>query len=588
MSDISLPFSHYSFTNSRPKLIRGDNKQDPKKLNFSPWYVTQVIKFGRSYWKRLLNLSPKWVNAASALFIFLVNFAFFKLLGTQSIKYLASDAPYYFAVAQRSFFPYFSFDGENATTGLHPLWQLLLLPISKGFQQPSLSYIAFVLAFCLLAIQVSLFNIYSILKGNYTHAAFIILFPSFWVIFAFFNFPMYGHTLSFANGMETSITICLLTFLLKSLHRFDDPRKISKHQVIELSTIIFLLGLARLDYIFISISLIVVFKFLAIFNTKQFYALISAAAAPPFIYGLYCFIVTGNFLPTSALMKSDSNNFTLNIKNLMSLINGGITDYRMELIYRHSQALAPMIFSLFFILINYSKLSQFNSKKNLKKRSSKISNIESVTKIVFGLAVGIFIRNLILYSGTSVWAQGHWYFPEGILFVSILFNVYLMRKFRKIVIFKSAKVSGVVALTILLTLIPIKLHSNYNANYIKLWNEKASLCKELGKIIGGNCSDLRMAEVDDGWVNYVLQAKTLNTFGLVADIEAVHKIKDNELMQLLEARCYRYYISSNYPMYGPNGMLGQTLPVGMRLIRLSSVKLVDAYGYDGCSAKLGQ
>jgi hypothetical protein len=72
----------------------------------------------------------------------------------------------------------------------------------------------------------------------------------------------------------------------------------------------------------------------------------------------------------------------------------------------------------------------------------------------------------------------------------------------------------------------------------------------------------------------------------VADIEAVHKIKNNKLMQLLKARCYRYYVSSNYPLYGPNGMLGQTLPLGMRLIKLSSVTLVDAGEYGACPKKL--
>jgi len=555
-------------------------------FDFSSWYITKVIELGRSYWKTILFRFSKWGSALIVLSLFFVNFTFFKLLGTQAIKYLASDAPYYFAVAQRSFFPYFSFDGENATTGLHPLWQLLLFPISKGFQHPSLSFIAFVLAFCLLAIQVSLINIYLILKGNYSHAAFIILFPSFWVIFTFFKFPMYGHMLSFVNGMETSITICLLSFLLRYLYRFDADRETNKHQVVKLATIVFLLGLARLDYIFISISLIAIFKFFGIFNRKQFCALIGVAAASPFFYGLYCFFVTGNFLPTSALMKSGSNNLTSNFKNLMSLINGSITDYRMELIYRHSQALVPILFSLCFILINYFKISQVYSKNKVNKRSLKISNMEVVRKIVFGLAVGIAIRNLILWSGTSVWAQGHWYFPEGILFVSVLFNVYLARKFRRILIFKSAKVSTVFALTILLILIPIKFDSNYNANYIKLWSERVSLCKELSKITGENCSDLRMAEVDDGWVNYVLQANTLNTFGLVADIEAVHKIKDNKLMQLLKARCYRYYISSNYPIYGPNGMVGQTLPVGMKSIKLGSMFLVDTKQSGSCSEKL--
>ena len=172
------------------------------------------------------------------------------------------------------------------------------------------------------------------------------------------------------------------------------------------------------------------------------------------------------------------------------------------------------------------------------------------------------------------------------MFVSILFNVYLVRKFRKIFIFKSAKVSSVFALTLLLILIPIKFDSNYNANYIKLWNEKAYICKELVKITGENCSELRMAEVDDGWVNYVLQVNTFNTFGLVADIEAVNKIKDNKILQLLKSRCYRFYISSNYPIYGPNGMLGQTLPVGMKSIKLSSMFLVDAKQYGSCSEKL--
>jgi hypothetical protein len=250
-------------------------------------------------------------------------------------------------------------------------------------------------------------------------------------------------------------------------------------------------------------------------------------------------------------------------------------DYRIELAMRQLQVLLPIFVSIIFVFTQTRRFMLLRG-QTLKDMSNflGISQCESQFVIGIGIAGGIILRSSAIYTRESIWSQGNWYFPESILFTTFLINFLLMKTIerKRIRVHNTAKFFTLFLISLVfLSFFPLKIFSTYNQNYVNLYDLRNEVCKEIEVKLGYSCLGLHMAEFDDGWINYFLQIDTVNAFGLSSDISLVKGIKRGELNKILDRRCYRYYISSNYPIVGVNGMLDKKIPEGAKQIDISGL-----------------
>jgi hypothetical protein len=389
---------------------------------------------------------------------------------------------------------------------------------------------------------------------------FLVFFPSYWITFGILSDNQYGNIFSYINGMESSLSIYLLVLMVKIL--LSDSNLQTNRISIQFGLISFLTVFSRLDLIPVvfSLTLLLFYKSLIRFRVLLCQLLYPLLALVLFL--CYSKIIGGSFLPSSWITKlGTSANLDWNWTNFKEILfSTSIIEYRDVLLSRHFQALVPVCFFVVFIIFRLFA-------KNVSTRSQlKIG----WTEIVFFLGLGISSRSLVLYRQENIWNQGNWYFFDGVFFSQLLINLLIVVIFQRFFTQRVYFFLLILVFSLNSLFVYNRLVSDFNQKYIDFWNNRDRICTSLELFSKQKCETVKFAEFDDGVLSYALGGNNFNALGLAVDTKAAWEIKDGNLLNLLDSRCYKYYASVNYQELNA-GILTKYTRAGDRILNFNGL-----------------
>jgi hypothetical protein len=298
--------------------------------------------------------------------------------------FLTDDFYYYFITA-KNFVAHgiSSFDGITHTNGYHPLWMLCisaLYAVSFGNDGVFFVYLA-------LVSSISTYLTYRYLKNLYET-----LFPA----SAFGNIPLLFVIVIYAGmlflGMEITLTVPLIAYMLSKIAATDFTKNISSRQALLFGILSSLVILSRLDTV-IFIAVVALFSFSLSGGTMKEkikpLVFLLVGLIPVCIYFLINYYYFGHFLTVSSAIKSlkASGAISFDLLKYIALNRDGM--------------FGLLLIPISFIILFFSK------------RKRPVQHIAVISAILF---FPIIYYLILLYK--SDWFLNRWYlFPLPIVFL---------------------------------------------------------------------------------------------------------------------------------------------------------------------------
>lgn len=482
--------------------------------------------------------SGRWTSPASlAVLVFLLPIILdLAIAGWSRIfSYFAADAFYYLTVSRNfAHTGSFTFDRFFPTNGFHPLWQWIesvVFLIGLSLQIKESFILLFVFALNCLAVAGAILLLAGSFKkaDGYVPAEFTVLPLGVYALLTFWIHPQYGSLWSMANGMETSLV--LLTFSLV-VYLFSQPAFLQNNRsAIAIGAALGLMSLARLDHALFAPLLLafLLIGCLARKSTISAYRVILTGAVCSIIIGLYLldnFLATGKLIPISGALKSSFPYPTFD--NFATVITALTTDTALwrDMLFRFAQivlpALAAVAYGFWYAFLLPSP------------RRNRLDRVLAVTAL-FVLALAGY--NLFF---VGLGAQGHWYFPVSILFVSLAFCQVMGRQF-DLRHGHSMILRFVLVVVVAVFFVFIFRDPDYNSHYARFYLEEAP---KVRAFYGENTP--RIIEVDDGIIGFATGFPTMAGFGFALDQQAAACKQAGMLLPLAYSRGFDRIASYNY------------------------------------------
>ena len=541
-------------------------------------------------------------------------------LGTNAaFLYFAPDAFYYLQIAdQAAHTGLHAFDGVRTTTGFHPLWGFLL---SAAFRHlPSLqtkdAQMLFALSLSSLLTAIGL-GLAAFAFSRFIRSAtllFLVFVPGIYYLVCGWAFPPAGNNWSFANGLETPLSILafgVFALLLPS----DDTTPVTRRRLVAWSLVLAMIVLARLDDVFLVAAVIVAVARRESRWKERVLDAFSCGAAPALailLYMAYNVSVSGHAFPSSAQVK-EGVSLTENL-HLMAL---PFAPFGLMLIGPDGWALVASKALHLLVPLGAAILYLMRSRR---------LSLEL-------LAVYVVIKNVYNLAFVWIWHQGYWYFPLTLVIAGVLIATrleeYLGRPATPVSAGKRSVTSFRLAIgliTLAAVVIVVVFHGGrigwavlmavaafggivamwgssrwwliaaltawglfigtadilnrtawkYGDQYARFWNERETLRRSF------EASPLAspIVEFDDGVITYGLSIQGMSGFALAADTEAVAAKQDGHLLDLAYARGFRNIASLYYvPKLPPEVHAGARIDAVIAQIPTMATEALDRWTF---------
>ncbi len=458
----------------------------------------------------------------------------------RTFGYLAADVFYYLTVARNLASGLgVSFDGEHATNGFHPLWQLytaLLYAASSrlGLGEPAFLVAVFASSLLLVALATALLGSCFRLALGRVPAAFPILPVGLYALGAASLEPRYGSLWSFANGMETGAALAAFAWALRCMVR----RELRASAAIDwqLGTALAVLLLARLDHGALAICLLASYALRPARRGGSRFVELFAVAAPfglaLLAYLTFNWLTAGALLPVSGAVKSSFPRAALANGFYLHRILTQIEAARAGELWRMAQMLLPAMLAALAL--------PWLAALRRHARHDALSWPLAVSAL-FALALAAY--NFLF---VSLWHQGHWYYPVSIALTSVL-ALYLWERERPIADGRAAAlVAGASTAGALAFFCLVHHDIHYNKQYLRLFEAR----DEVKRHFEG--SPPRMIEFDDGIISFATGFPAMSGLGFAVDRKAVPWVKSGQILRLAYQRGFDHIASLNY--FGTGGL----------------------------------
>tara|TARA_A100001015_G_C15010468_1_gene722833 strand:- start:559 stop:2412 length:1854 start_codon:yes stop_codon:yes gene_type:complete len=369
---------------------------------------------------------PEFVVSLIAFFvtIYVPALSFFVSGPSAYFQFFAADTFYYLTIAANtSWSTIASFDGISPTNGFHPLWQFLLKTIFASFghiTQPTQISITFWLSLFFVGMSASIVA-YVLKKTELVQSTGLILLaltPGFLYFIVALPNPNYGHLWSYANGMESSLSLFFFSMLfLLVLSLNNSFEKLNALNCLFVGLLIGLIILTRLDDLFILPGLIVVGLISKQAIQNKFKWCIYVGIVPTVLICFYMLLnyeYAGSALPTSGQAKGGLSllgNAALLVNGLVPLktINANGWNYWNETTWRALHNVVPLCVAIIFLVFYF---------RNYKEAAGRY--LTQYDSFLAGLAIYVILKGLYNFLFVAIWYQGHWYYPISILVTNVL------------------------------------------------------------------------------------------------------------------------------------------------------------------------
>jgi hypothetical protein len=462
---------------------------------------------------------------------------------TGAFSFFAADAFYYLAVADRSVgVPGFTYDGALPTNGFHPLWQYLLWAAFSSLGLTGASQIVFAFAASALfsSLGAALFATAVLRLTSRPFLALIAAVPGLFYAACVPFHAHYGASWSFANGMESGLSMLAFGLLSRTLFVNGVPGRGAVRRTLIVSFLVAGVTLARLDDVFLLVPFVGWMLLGEGSRREKLQAAAMFLALPVVLIGgylAYNVAYSGMLLPTSGAAKGG-----LALGNLGRLLtpfwpawlfNSDYGGWRHE-VWRDLQLGVPLIACGVHV-------ARVALGRDLRGRLRALPSAELA---LFLFAVYVVLKGTYNLLFVRLWHQGHWYFPLSIMTFNALAVEFIERRCgvanpgRKSVL---AACLGVLVLGN--ALVFAKRTDAYNEKYFTFWSRREAIDGALqsrGLTQG-------VLDFDDGILAYSLRRPALSGLGFALDAEAQRERAAGRLIPVAFRRGYRLMASLNYP-----------------------------------------
>jgi hypothetical protein len=460
-----------------------------------------------------------------------------------AFSFFAADAFYYLAVADHSVgVPGFTYDGSLPTNGFHPLWQYLLWAVFSTFGLTGASQVVFTFAASVLTSSLGA-ALFATALLRLTSRPFLALLGAVPGVFYALCLPFHAHcgaSWSFANGMESGLSMLVFGVLARSLFAHGPPARGDVRRTLLVSFLVTLGTLARLDDVFLLVPFVGWILLRGGTRREQLRAAVSFLVLPVLLIGAYLAYnvsYSGMLLPTSGAAKGG-----LALGNLGRLLTpfwpvwlfgSDYGAWRHEM-WRVLQLGVPLV----ACGIHVARVTRS------REPSASPRSLPPAELALFLLASFVVLKGAYNLLFVRLWHQGHWYFPVSIMTFNALAVHLVERRCGPRGSGRRALLLATLgALVLGNALVFAKRTEGHNQKYFGLWSRREAITAALrarGLTQG-------LLDFDDGILAYSLPSPALSGLGFALDWEAQRARAAGQLFSLAYDRGYRLLASLNYP-----------------------------------------
>jgi hypothetical protein len=505
--------------------------------------------------RRLLRaLRRRWIAAGATALIAVPALAdLLTGVHTAPFRWIAADVFYYLTVGRNvARTGRFTFDGEHAMNGFHPLWQvcvalleLLRLRAHLGEVAPFLIVLASLFAVAGGAWLVAL----TFLRQRRASPVLLLMAIGVYPLLVLplwirglrnivaaglegWMFPVFGTPWSYMNGMESGVTIL---FFALSLHLATSPgARSSPRAAAWVGAALAVFTLARLDHGIIAAAMLAGFAAACLRARSRASAASAIAAfvallAPYLLNNRICF---GGFMPTSGAAKTTFPHFNPeHVDKIVQLYHGKYlgSPWWLPVICREAQIVVPPILALIYLVVRAVRW----------RRTTRLDWMLASAAVG---AVGLALYNFAYgkYEG-----QGFWYYPVSTLLPTLFVATARFPRSPRFprIRWTPARRFAALAVAAALTLaffFGFHRHATYNREFATFFTKTSKVVRAVYP-----AGLPRFVEVDDGAVSYALDA-CAEPIVWALDPEAFTARQEHRQAELSHARGFRHLASFAY------------------------------------------
>ncbi|HEX2875335.1 MAG TPA: hypothetical protein VHP33_28985 [Polyangiaceae bacterium] len=467
-------------------------------------------------------------------------------------RWLAADTFYYLTVSRNiARHGKVAFDGEHASNGFHPLWQLwgagLELVRERLHLGPVGPHLLVWSGVVVIALAIWYLGL-TLMAARRLNRAFLgisvgiyaVLAIPFWVVglraisahgLRGWLMPIFGSLWSFANGMESAFVI--LCFALALYTAVARRAHASAGGALAFGGCLAGLTLARLDHGLLAATLFLGFGRLCL-GAGAFRRWLLAGVTfglPVALYLIVNWYFFGSFVPLSGATKSTFPHVTgENVALIRDLLRGspswvpsaGDSHWWLPVVCRQLQTLLPALLCLGYLVWSW--------------RSRAPSGDPLRTLLAFA-AAGAVLLGLYNFCFTRPVHQGFWYYPVSTLLPSLFV---LAEPWPRLRLTPALRLAFASLLATLVTLFFVywQRHKTYNEAFELVMGQASEAAR---KHYGTKLP--KLLEIDDGVVGYSLDTPAMSHI-LALDPEGFRAARQGRLLELAVARGFDRVASS--------------------------------------------
>lgn len=492
--------------------------------------------------------------------------------GVQTVfGYFAHDAFYYLTVAKNSSFLFFSFDGELATNGFHPLWQYILTALFAGIGGHDSStqlYAAYILGAVLVTVGYIFVGwaLYMVTRSVYWP---VTLIPGpFYLLFTvkLENEIAQGVTYTyspwaFMNGMESPCSVAAGGLFLYVLTRMcyattESPSrtpttthrgKSSDWRILGLGVSLALLVMARLDDVFLVLTTASYFLVSDWKSSRPMRRAVLSALPTIVLLSAYMgfnYLSCESVLPVSGRIKATgtaafSGNLAMSLCDLFPPLQAIIRpSYSLHewgnTASRSSAMILPMIFALWLAV-------------HLLR--SRIRQSDLFQKFEWLLPVVLYIVLKAVYNLVNVrlGSQGYWYYTLTVFMTNYLVMLMLWHVIPWSAMRMSSPLTRMcaglyVCFYLFVAAKTIALGSFVDDRYYPLWRDRKEITSALKRIDPA----VKLIDRSDGTYAYSLDIPAVSALGYAIDKEGYVAMQNNRFLAYCLARGFNVTFQNKY------------------------------------------
>ncbi|MFX0541883.1 hypothetical protein ACEWPM_009130 [Roseovarius sp. S4756] len=439
----------------------------------------------------------------------------------------------------------FSFDGEAATNGFHPLWQVMVWVLAQITGDPVLlmNLTAWLAVALTLAGVLMIGTAIGRATGSWLLAGLVTPGVYFLVVGqGLGNLAVWD----FFSGMEAGLSLAITGILSLQIVSARHERATARHWL-SMGVVLGLLVLARLDEVFVVLAIALTWT---LWHPRRFFSRVPSAillvlpsVAFLCLYWAYNWATIGLLMPISGAAKGEGaliGNGWITLATFFGPLldlRAGLTDYTAahDVVrgagFRVAELIFPALFAATFILLIHGRFRD-----------------ENWAPLVAGMSGAILLKAAYGFIAVNYWDQAPWYYAFAIGTLSLTAALLLSPVLTNL---RRVAPSAVPWLALIIGLVGcLQASQAYLANASGRYSApRAMFWEDRGKVDAALAEarpEAKLVEFGDGMLNFALDLPVRHGFVFAGDIGSLEALRRRSLLRASHEDGYTMLSSYEY------------------------------------------